>query len=206
MTDESKSLKIVRNVAVGEGAIGLHRLLGEYQPDIVNRHLGQQMSTMNWVGSENERSRVTEQREDGRHSETGSVAERFGTPSRGAETRDEGFSKIRGHFGSRAISCSNVHGVFPVHERFWFCLVQVSTTQFCGFPLVFMARASDGTDVPASPLPVSSSNMGSPNGSLPDLTNIEQMVSSSARVTALETNATCLQWIQLSKILDCTRT
>ena len=32
-----------------------------------------------------------------------------------------------------------------------------------------MARASDGTDVPVSPLPASSSNMGSPNGSLPDL-------------------------------------
>ena len=69
--------------------------------------------------------------------------------------------------------------------------LQVSTTQFCGFPPVLMARASDGTDVPVSPLPVSSSNMGSPNGSLPDLTNIEQMVSSlAARVTALETNAT----------------
>ena len=32
-----------------------------------------------------------------------------------------------------------------------------------------MARASDGTDVPVSPAPVSSSNVGSPNGSLPDL-------------------------------------
>ena len=32
-----------------------------------------------------------------------------------------------------------------------------------------MARASDGTDVAVSPLPASSSNMGSPNGSLPDL-------------------------------------
>ena len=31
-----------------------------------------------------------------------------------------------------------------------------------------MAPASDGTDVPVSPLPASSSNMGSPNGSLPD--------------------------------------
>ena len=31
-----------------------------------------------------------------------------------------------------------------------------------------MARASDGTGVPVSPLPASSSNMGSPNGSLPD--------------------------------------
>ena len=48
MTDESKSLKIARNLAVGEGATGLHRLLGEYQPDIVNRYLGLLMSTMNW--------------------------------------------------------------------------------------------------------------------------------------------------------------
>ena len=32
-----------------------------------------------------------------------------------------------------------------------------------------MARASDGTDVPVSPLPASSSNMGSANSSLPDL-------------------------------------
>ena len=32
-----------------------------------------------------------------------------------------------------------------------------------------MARVSDGTNVPISPAPTSSSNMGSPNGSLPDL-------------------------------------
>ena len=25
---------------------------------------------------------------------------------------------------AQAISCLNVRGVFPVHERFWFCLVQ----------------------------------------------------------------------------------
>ena len=48
MTDESKSLKIVRNVVVGEGAIALHRLLAKYQPDIVNLHLGLLMSTVNW--------------------------------------------------------------------------------------------------------------------------------------------------------------
>ena len=45
-SDESKSLKIVRNVAVGEGAITLHRLLAEHQPDIVNRHMGLLVSTM----------------------------------------------------------------------------------------------------------------------------------------------------------------
>ena len=48
-------------------------------------------------------------------------------------------------------------------------IVQVSTTQFCCFPPVLMARTRDGTDVPVSPVPASSSNMGSPNGSLPDL-------------------------------------
>ena len=32
-----------------------------------------------------------------------------------------------------------------------------------------MARMSDGTNVPISPAPASSSNTGSPNGSLPDL-------------------------------------
>ena len=32
-----------------------------------------------------------------------------------------------------------------------------------------MSRASDGTDVLVSPLPASSSNMGSPHGSLHDL-------------------------------------
>ena len=32
-----------------------------------------------------------------------------------------------------------------------------------------MARASDGTVVPVSPVPSSSSNMGSPDGALPDL-------------------------------------
>ena len=32
-----------------------------------------------------------------------------------------------------------------------------------------MARVSDGTNVPISLAPASSSNMGSPNGSLPDL-------------------------------------
>ena len=60
--------------------------------------------------------------------------------------------------------------VFPVHEHFSFCLVQVSRTQLCRFPPVLMARARDGTDVPVSPLPASSSNMGSTYGSFPDTT------------------------------------
>ena len=49
VTDENKSLKIVRNVAVGEGVIAPHKLLVGYQPDIVNRHLGLLMTTMNWT-------------------------------------------------------------------------------------------------------------------------------------------------------------
>ena len=69
---------------------------------------------------------------------------------------------------AQAISCSNVHGVLLVHELFCFCLVQVSTTQFCSFSFL-MARVSDGTNVPISLAPASSSNMGSPNGSLLDI-------------------------------------
>ena len=33
---------------------------------------------------------------------------------------------------AQAVSCSNVHGVFPVHKLFWFCLVQVSTAHSSG--------------------------------------------------------------------------
>ena len=51
---------------------------------------------------------------------------------------------------AQAISCSNMRGVFPVHELFWFCLVQVSTTQFCCQSFL-MARVNDGTRVPIFP-------------------------------------------------------
>ena len=59
--------------------------------------------------------------------------------------------------------------IFLRHELFWFCLVQVSTTQFCSFPAFLMARVSDGTNVPIPPAQASSSNFGSPNGSGSDL-------------------------------------
>ena len=53
---------------------------------------------------------------------------------------------------AQAISCSNVHGVFPVHELFWFCLVHLSATQFCSFQSLLMSCAGDGTDVPRNPI------------------------------------------------------
>ena len=43
-------------------------------------------------------------------------------------------SIVRSLCQSRTISCSSVLGVVPVRKRFWFCFVQVSTTQFCSFP------------------------------------------------------------------------
>ena len=61
---------------------------------------------------------------------------------------------------ARSFSCS---------RAFWFCLVQVSTTQFCCLLPLPMARVSDGTNVPISSAPASSSNLGSPDGSLPNL-------------------------------------
>ena len=40
-----------------------------------------------------------------------------------------------------------------------------------------MTRASDGTRVPVSPLPAASSDVGSPNGSIPDLDGTEYRAS-----------------------------
>ena len=70
---------------------------------------------------------------------------------------------------AQTISCSSVRMILLRHELFWFCLVQVSTTQFCCFPPLLMASVGDGTDVPITSLPATSSNFGSPNGSAPDL-------------------------------------
>ena len=70
---------------------------------------------------------------------------------------------------AQAISCSNVRGAFPVHERFWFCLVQLSTTQFYCFQAFLMARVSNGTNMPIPPSQASSPNYGSPDGSGSDL-------------------------------------
>ena len=57
-------------------------------------------------------------------------------------------------------------GVFPVHDPFWFCLVQMSTTQICGFPPALMANVDDGSDVPICPMPGTSSNYLSLDGDL----------------------------------------
>ena len=62
--------------------------------------------------------------------------------------------------------------VFQVLELFWFCLLQVSTTQFCSFPLVLMAGVDDVSEVLISSELGISSNHGSPNGSGPDLDGI----------------------------------
>ena len=86
---------------------------------------------------------------------------------RGRQRRHGLLSAFRSHFGSSHVHLERAYD-FLCHELFWFCLVQVSTTQFCSFPSFLMARASDGTDVPVSPFPASSSNIGSPSGSLPD--------------------------------------
>ena len=56
---------------------------------------------------------------------------------------------LKSHFLFERARC------FSRSRAFCFCLVQVSTTQFCCFPPVLMAGASDGTDVPVSPLPAS---------------------------------------------------
>ena len=58
---------------------------------------------------------------------------------------------------------------FPFTSASGFSLCKCLQPSFCCFPLVHMAHVSDGTDVPVSPLPASSSNVGSHDGSLLDL-------------------------------------
>ena len=96
------------------------------------------------------------------------------------------------------MSCSSVRGGFPVHELFWFCLVQVSTTQFCSFPPVLTASVGDGTDVPTSPLPASSSNLGSSNASTPDLEETGIRPST----TEEKINDMFLQFVQFPQLLQ----
>ena len=84
MTDESKSLKLVRDVAVGESLVvgGVSARHGSADVNIELVDSSDRSSHCNQrVGSENERLRFTERREDDRHSETWGVAERLGTPS-----------------------------------------------------------------------------------------------------------------------------
>ena len=78
---------------------------------------------------------------------------------------------------AQAISCSNERMIFLRHELFWFCLVQVSTTQFCWFPHAFMANAcpfvdAEHANVPNSPLQDLSSKFGSLDGFVPDLERV----------------------------------
>ena len=96
MIDESKSLKIVRNVSVGEGAIALHRLLAESQPDMVNRHLGLLMSTMNWSIRPTDPVTAINELDLGTNTYVLlSAGRKADTVKRGVlpETRDEGFGK-----------------------------------------------------------------------------------------------------------------
>ena len=64
-----------------------------------------------------------------------------------------------------AISFSNVRKDSLRHELSWLCLVQQSTNLFCVFP-------SPLKPVPDSPVPTSSTNVGSPDGSVPGLHGI----------------------------------
>ena len=76
--------------------------------------------------------------------------------------------EIHFHFGSRHFLFERALCFFLRHDLSWFCLVQVSTTQFCSFKSFLMARVSNGTEVSVSPALASSSNLGSPIGSIPD--------------------------------------
>ena len=87
---------------------------------------------------------------------------------------------------AQAISCSNVRCVFPVHELFWFCLVQVSTTQFCSFSAISHATCERRNRcAKISGACFLCSNMGSPCGSLPDVEGTWEVT----RTSAMEENS-----------------
>ena len=77
---------------------------------------------------------------------------------------------IRCHFGSSHFLFERARGfsLFTSFSGFVLSMC-LQPTQFCSFSFSLMARVCDGTNVPMSPAPASSSNMGSPHGSLPDL-------------------------------------
>ena len=75
-------------------------------------------------------------------------------------------TKYASHFGSSHFLFERAYD-FLRHELFWFCLVQVSTTQFCSHLLPWRVLTMDQTC--QSPVQLTSSNFGSPNGSGPDL-------------------------------------
>ena len=81
----------------------------------------------------------------------------------------EQFHRVRSHFGSSHFQIERARCFFPFTSVFRFFLVPVSTTQFGSFPPNLMASVDDGSDVPISLMPGTSSNYGSPDGSGPDL-------------------------------------
>ena len=74
---------------------------------------------------------------------------------------------------AQAISCSNVPYDFSASRAFLvLSCPSVYNPVVASHLSFFMSRASNGTDVLVSPVPASSSSMGSPHGSLPDLDGV----------------------------------
>ena len=70
---------------------------------------------------------------------------------------------------AQAISCWNVRMVFSASRAFLVLSCPSVCNPVCWFPTVLMARVDDVSNVPKSPLPATSLNFGSPDGSGPDL-------------------------------------
>ena len=75
---------------------------------------------------------------------------------------------FRSHFGSSHFLFERAR-FFSRSRAFLVLSCPSAYNPVSSFPPFPMARGCDGTDVPVSPLPAFSSNIGSPNGSLPDL-------------------------------------
>ena len=78
---------------------------------------------------------------------------------------------------AQAISCSNVRGVVPVHEMFWFCLVQVSSThsvvsQLFSWRVLMMGHTCSSLQCVVLQCVVLLRIMVAPNGSGPDFDGV----------------------------------
>ena len=94
----------------------------------------------------------------------------FSTIFLGSSTQTTWSSRfVRSHLGSSHFLFERARCLSRARASLVLFLSKCLQPSFDVFPSFVMARASDGTDMPVSPLPASSSHIGSPNGSLLDL-------------------------------------
>ena len=91
-----------------------------------------------------------------------------GSEAAGEEQPDKLRKTVRSHYGSSHFLFERAY-VFLASRAFLVLSCPSVYNQFCSFSPVLVASVDDGSDVPISLMPGTSSNYGSPDGSGPDL-------------------------------------